>query len=321
MSILVAVAVFAAALCVVEGIFFLLADRFYGESRVVRTRLASAPDAAAGGESATIRRGRQFSAVPWLSAFLSRIRVARTLDNMLLQANIQQPVALFALLSFMLLSGGFCAALVITDDYLLSGALAAISGIAPTLYVTARKRRRLRKFERQLPDALDLLARSLRAGHALSTGLRMVAREFDDPIGTEFHKTQAQIALGVSIDQAVKALTQQIDCAELKFFAISLVIQRETGGNLAELLENISTLIRSRLRLRGHVRSLSAESRLSAAILVGIPFVMAFVLWIINPSYIETLFGDPIGKRLVLAALLMMLIGIIVIRRMVRTRI
>ncbi len=306
---------------VIEGVFLFLGDRLDGEARAVRARLRAPTDTALRTESTAVKRSRRLSAIPWLDRFLSRISLMRWLNNALLQANMRQPVAVFVLLSFVLLSGGFCAGLILSDSFLFSGFFAALTGMGPTLYVIARKRRRIRKFERQLPDALDLLARSLRAGHALSTGLRMVAREFDDPIGTEFHKTQAQIALGVSVEQAVKALAEQIDCAELKFFAVSIIIQRETGGNLAEILESISTLIRSRFRLRGHVRSLSAEVRLSATILMSLPFVMAFVLWLMNPSYIATLFNDPIGKRLVSAALLMMMLGIVVIRRMVRIRV
>jgi tight adherence protein B len=320
MSIVIAVAVFIAALCAIEGAFLLLRDRLDGEARAVRARLRALADVPSRTESGDVKRNRPLSAIPWLDRLLARVSLMGRLDDALLNANVVQPLAVFVLLSFVLLSGGFCACLVLSDSLLFSALFAVLLSTGPTLYVVARKRRRMQKFERQLPDALDLIARSLRAGHALSTGLRMVAREFDDPIGTEFQKTQAQIALGASIEQAVKALTERIDCADLKFFAVSIIVQRETGGNLAEILENISTLIRGRFRLRGRIRSLSAEARLSATILISIPFAMAFVLWFVNPSYIEILFKDSIGRRLVFAALLMMMLGVVVIRRMVRSR-
>lgn len=320
MTVAIAVAVFIAVLLVAESVFLVLRDRVGGEARAVRARLRTLADAPVRSENADIKKNRVLSSIPRFDRLLSKIPLMGRLDGVLVQANVRQPLAVFALLSFALLAGGFCVCLVLSDSLLLSAFVGILAGTGPAFYVMARKRQRVEKFERQFPDALDLMARSLRAGHALSTGLRMVAREFDDPVGTEFHRTQAQIALGGSVEQAVKALTERIDCADLRFFAVSVVVQRETGGNLAEILENISTLIRSRFRMRGRIRGLSAEARLSAAVLIGIPFAMAFVLWFVNPSYIGVLFHDPMGKRLVFAALLMMTLGIVVIRRMVRSR-
>lgn len=320
MIIAIAVVVFVATLFVAEAVFLVLRGRLDGEARAVRERMRALGDVSPGSGSTDIKKSRMLSSIPWLDRLMSRISLLERLDRALLQANLRGPLAVFALLSLALLAAGFCVCLVLSDNALLSIAVGILAGAGPILYVIARKRERVRKFERQLPDALDLMARSLRAGHALSTGLRMVAREFGDPVGTEFHKTQAQIALGVSVEQAIKALTERIDCADLKFFAVSVVIQRETGGNLAEILENISTLIRSRFRLRGRVRGLSAEARLSAGILAAIPFAMAFILWFVNPSYLGVLFQDPVGKKLMVAALLMMALGVAIMRRMVRSR-
>ena len=179
----------------------------------------------------------------------------------------------------------------------------------------------MRKFERQLPDALDLVARSLRAGHAFSGGLQMVADEFDDPLGTEFQRTVAQINLGVSIEQALKNLADRVDCPDLKFFAVSVIIQRESGGNLAEILESISSLIRERFRLRGKIRTLTAEGKLSAGILVGIPFFVAFALSFMNPDYVRVLSTDPTGKILVAVALIMMGIGIAWMKKMITLKV
>jgi tight adherence protein B len=175
----------------------------------------------------------------------------------------------------------------------------------------------MKKFERQLPDALDLIARSLRAGHAFSTGLGMVGQEFDDPVGPEFRKAQLQVGFGVSVDQALKALVQRVDCPDIRFFAVSVIIQRESGGNMAEILEGISSLIRARFKLRGKIRALAAEGKLSAIILLAIPFFMAFALSIVNPDYLAVLTVDPLGKILVICALLMMMIGVLSVKKMI----
>jgi tight adherence protein B len=168
---------------------------------------------------------------------------------------------------------------------------------------------------------MDLIARALKAGHALSGGLQLVGEEFGDPIGTEFERTVNEINFGVAVPEALKALARRVDCNDLKFFVMSVIIQRETGGNLAEILENIARLIRERFKLHGRIRVLSAEGKLSAIILVAIPFFLGFVLSIINPEYINTLFEDPIGIVLVIFACVMMAFGILMMKKMVAIRV
>jgi len=193
--------------------------------------------------------------------------------------------------------------------------------LIPFVYIYVKKRKRMRKFERQLPDTMDLIARALKAGHALSGGLQLVGEEFGDPIGTEFQRTVNEINFGVAVPDALKALAQRVDCKDLKFFVMSVIIQRETGGNLAEILENIARLIRERFKLQGRIRVLSAEGKLSAIILVAIPFFLGFALSIINPDYINTLFEDPIGIVLLVFASVMMALGILMMKKMVAIRV
>ena len=147
----------------------------------------------------------------------------------------------------------------------------------------------MQRFEEQLPDALELIARSLKAGHAFSSGMKMVTDEFDDPVGTEFAKTLNEINFGVDVTEALKNLAKRVDCPDLNFFVISVILQKETGGNLAEILENIGHLIRERFKFYGRVRTLTAEGRLSAVVLIGLPFVIAFVIFLLNPEYIKIL--------------------------------
>ena len=147
----------------------------------------------------------------------------------------------------------------------------------------------MKKFERQFPEALDLMARSLRAGHAFSGGLQMVAQEFDDPMGAEFLRVMNEINYGSPVDQALKNLTHRIDVKDLTFFTVSVIMQRETGGNLAAILESIARLVRERFKLQGKIRALSAEGKLSAIILLALPFFVALALSIINPTYLTGL--------------------------------
>lgn len=179
----------------------------------------------------------------------------------------------------------------------------------------------MQKFQRQLPDALDLVARSLKAGHAFSGGLKMVAEEFDNPVGVEFDKTMNEINLGVEVTELLKNLSNRVDCLDLNFFIISVIIQRETGGNLAEILENIARLIRERFKLHGRIRVLAAEGKLSAMILIALPFFVAFVISILNPKYIGTLITDPIGHILIAVAIIMMTLGILIMIRMIKIKV
>jgi tight adherence protein B len=321
MIIVIVAAVFIGVLCLIEGALLFLKDRFDIEMRNIRARLKFMSDESRGKDVVNLRRNRPLSAIPWLNKILIRIPLLQWLDIVLLQSGLKQPLGVFVLLSLIFVFAGLFFGFVLTEHLLLPVAFAAALAAAPTFYILLKKKKRVKKFEKQLPEALDLIARSLRAGHAFSTGLRMVAQEFGDPIGTEFQKTQAQINLGMSTEQALKAMTERIDCTDLQFFSVSVIIQRETGGNLAEILENISALIRNRFSLRGRIRALSAEGKLSAMILMGIPFGIALVLWAINPSYIKVLFEDPLGQKLLLCALSMMAVGIFVIKKMIDVKI
>jgi tight adherence protein B len=199
--------------------------------------------------------------------------------------------------------------------------LALFLGVMPFLYLILLKQKRMAKFQEQLPDAMDLIARALKAGHAFSGGLAMVADEFSDPIGTEFRKTIDEINFGVGTDLAMKNLAHRVDCPDLQFFVVSVIIQRETGGNLAEILEKIASLVRERFKLYGKIRSLAAEGKLSAVILLILPPAIAVYLLLVQPEYIGLLFKDPLGIAMVVGAFIMMLIGTYVMKRMIEIKV
>jgi tight adherence protein B len=165
------------------------------------------------------------------------------------------------------------------------------------------------------------MARALKAGHAFPAGLKMVADEMEDPIGTEFDKTLGEINFGIEVSEALKNLSRRVDCPDLRFFVISIIIQRETGGNLAEILVNIAHLIRERFKLHGRIRVLSAEGKFSAIVLIALPFLVALLLTFLNPDYLRLLITDPIGHFMLGFALVTMILGILVMKKMVAIKV
>lgn len=165
------------------------------------------------------------------------------------------------------------------------------------------------------------MARALKAGHTFGGGMRMVADEFDGPIGPEFGKTLDEINYGLDVNRALLNLEDRVDCMDLKFFVVSVNIQRETGGNLAEIIDKISSLVRARFALFGKVKVLSAEGRLSALILVLLPFFIAGILYVVNPGYISLLWTRELGQSMAWGAVISMTVGVITIRRLVKIRV
>ena len=268
-----------------------------------------------------LERRVKLSEVPWLNRFLLKLNWSQKMNLLLEQAAISQPLGVFFLLSLLLAGVGFIVGSWVISSYLVGALLACLLAALPLLYILSKKRRRMLKFERQLPEALDLMARSLKAGHAFTGGLKMVADEMDDPIGTEFDKTLGEINFGVDVQTALKNLSLRVDCPDLRFFVISVIIQRETGGNLAEILENIAYLIRERFKLHGRIRVLSAEGKFSAIVLIALPFLVASALIFLNPDYLKILITDPIGNLMVGFAGLMMVLGVLVMKKMVAIKV
>jgi tight adherence protein B len=164
---------------------------------------------------------------------------------------------------------------------------------------------------------MELIARALRAGHSFSTGMKLAADEFDDPIGPEFSEVLDEINFGISVADALKNLASRLECPDLKYFVVSVILQRETGGNLAEIMDTIAYLIRERFKLQGKIRVLSAEGKISAFVLCLLPLVVVIVLRFINPKYIETLIIDPVGRILASVSLCLMVAGVFVMRRII----
>lgn len=271
-------------------------------------------------ESPEILRKRVLSTIPRFNEVLLKSPLRR-LDKLVRQANAPYPLGVFLLSSFVLALMGVLVSAAFTRVPLASAPAVLLSGSLPFGYLAVRKRRRMQKFQRQLPEALELIGRALRAGHAFTSGMKLAADNFDDPLGPEFEATLNEINFGVSVPDALKALSERIDCLDLKYFVVSVIIQREVGGNLAEVIESIARIVRERFRFDDKVRVLAAEGKFSAQILVALPFLIFGVLTVLNPEYIGMLLTEPMGKAMCLGAGCMMLVGIFIISKMIKIRV
>jgi tight adherence protein B len=204
-------------------------------------------------------------------------------------------------------------------------ALAPIAGVAfstlPIIWLMFKRKRRLKKFAAQLPEALELVARALRAGHSLASGFRLVASEMSDPIGSEFNRVFEEQNLGIPFEEALESLTERVPNLDLKFFATAVVLQRQTGGDLAEILDKIGTLIRERFKIWGQVQALTGEGRLSGVVLLALPPLLFVTVYRMNPDYLMLLFTDELGKKMLIGGILMQIFGALVIRKIVNIRV
>lgn len=264
---------------------------------------------------------RLLSDSPFLERLLMRIPRVHSLDRLLVQSGMQLSIAGFIGYTGMAILGGVAIASLFNFSVFATILSASIAGALPFYFVLSSRRKRLDKFELQLPDAIDLIARALKAGHAFSSALSMVAEEGPEPIAEEFRVTFDEVNYGISLQDALMSLSTRIPSTDLRYFVIAVLIQRESGGNLSELLENISGLIRARLKLLGTIKVLSAEGRLSAWILTCLPFVLALVIYLINPGFLSLLFTDPIGPMLIAGALTLMVVGIFIMSRIIKIRV
>ena len=315
------VALFLLSVLSIESFLYLRRRLRNSSPTKVRKRLKGVTDLKMGKPSPEILRQRNLSSIPVLNNILYHTPGVRRLDRLAQQANAPYAIGVYILLSIVL---GLIVYFISTQMTMNLG-IAVLAGIAasaaPYIYLIITKKNRMEKFLRQLPEALDMIARGLRAGHAFATGMKLAIDNFEDPLGTEFSETLDEINFGVSVPEALKHLAYRIDCPDLRFFVISVILQRETGGNLAEIIEGISHIIRERFRFHDKVRVLSAEVKLSAKVLVALPFVILLALYLMNPGYVNIMFEEELGRMMLWGAGFLMLLGIIVIMKMIKIRV
>ncbi len=241
----------------------------------------------------------QQAALSWSTTRLFRTMAIMAMPGLLL--GILFPVLLNAALSCLVFAGAGAA--------------------LPYYYVRRLRNKRMAKLEAQLPDAMDFLSRSMRAGHAFVISVGMVGEDLPDPLGQEFRTLFNEQNLGASLNAAFANLTRRVPLLDMRFFASAVLLQRQTGGNLSEILGGLSEVIRERFRLRGHVKAVSAHGRMTAGILTALPLLTAGALLMVAPGYLQGMFSDPDGKKLVMGAVLAQVIGNFIIRKIVRIKV
>jgi tight adherence protein B len=271
-------------------------------------------------ESGTLLRGQkdQPAWVRQLSASTPRIR-----DLGILLERAGSSTSIEALLLMCAgLGVGFGAALLILTRFLPFALLGAvIGGYLPIFFLKRKAQRRSDAFESSLPEAIDLLGRAIRAGHPLSAGFKMVAEELKDPISTEFQRTFEEQRFGLPFDDAIIAMADRVQLIDVRILVTAILIQREVGGNLAEVLDNLATVIRARFTIRRQLRVYTAQGRFSGYTLAVLPIIVGFLIYALNPDYMKLLFTHPIGRLLVFLAVVMQIVGFLWIRKIINIEI
>ena len=298
---------------------------FLGESlREVRRRrdfrrqleaVTGKDEAGDGGLTTTILREREDGTA--FDSALTSLPQFRDLKLLLEQADLAWTPGTFVMISLGL-AAALSASAFILSQRLLPTALAGIAGFMfPYMYVRRLRTRRIRRFEEQFPEAIDLLGRSIRAGHAFPTGLKVVAEESPDPMGTEFRQIFDEQKFGLPLEESLLGLADRVDLVDVRIFITAILIQREVGGNLAEILDKIAYTIRERFTLQRQIRVYTAQGRLTGYILAALPILLGMAITALNPTYMAILFEDPMGKFLIALAAILQFVGFLLIRRII----
>ena len=314
-----ALAAFVAVVLCLEGLYNLWASRHSPQARRITARL----DALAGDPvtRASIERVQQAQRLPRLNELLGRAAPGQALHAWVGTSGLQVSAAELLIMSGALGLLGLVLPSTLGQAAVLGAALGLGLAVLPWWRVAHARRQRIERIERQFPQALDLMSRAMRAGHAFGSAVRMVAEELPEPLGQDFRVLFDEMSYGVPAPTALAHLAERVPLPDVSYFVVAVMIQRESGGNLAELLDKISTIVRERLKLHGEIRTLSAEGRLSAIILTALPFAVGVVVNVVNPQFMAVLWTDPSGLRMVGAALFMMVLGTLWMRRIIRIRV
>lgn len=309
---------FLAVVLLIEGLYVYWNDTKSPEVKRVGERLRAI---SAGGHTEAsdlkLLKQRMLSESPSLQRLLYRMPRVQQLDRMMQQAGDSNTVSHLLSISAILAFAGLLAGVMLRWPWFFTLGLMIFLGLMPFLVLLRRRNKRLRSIEAQLPDAMDLISRALRAGHSFPSALGMVGTESPEPIAGEFRITSDEIGFGVSIDNALNNLAGRVPSPDMSYFAMAVIIQRETGGNLSELLAKLAELVRERFKLFAKVRVLAAEGKMSAYILTALPFLVAGAINALNPKYLAVLLTDPVGINLVYGAVVIMAIGVFVMWRII----
>jgi tight adherence protein B len=321
-AILIALLVFAV---VALGTFVVasLFDQRRAQARLIKDRLATvqkAPEREPDEELALLR-DEQLSEIPALDSLLRRSARVSAMQEALLQAGMKFRAGNFLVICLLSGVGVGLVVLLWSRNPAITWAALIIGAFLPYAFVSYRRQKRFEKIEELFPEAIDTLARAVRAGHAFTTALEMISNETTEPLASEFRKLYEEQKFGMPVRDALMNLTGRVPLVDVKFFVTAVMLQRETGGNLAEILDNLSYVIRERFKIQRQVRVHTAQGRLTMALLMAMPPVVVAVLAVFSPEFVRPLFYDPIGHSLLVASIALQTIGYFVIRKIIKIQV
>jgi tight adherence protein B len=261
---------------------------------------------------------RPSEGLPIIDRLFAKLEAGPRLSRLIEQSGVKTTPSTVLVLSLGAALVGGLLVLIFTRQVVLAPLGALITGVLPIGFLLQRRGARLRKFEEYFPEALDLMARALRAGHAFQTAMGMAGDELKEPVGPEFKKTFDQQNFGLPLKDALHQLTERVPILDVRFFVTAVLIQRETGGNLSEILENLAHVVRERFKIRRQVRVHTAHGRFTAGVLLSLPPAMGVMLSMINPDHMDLLFKERIGQTMIMVAIVMQTIGFFWIRKVIK---
>jgi tight adherence protein B len=316
------VLLFVAVVLTIEGGYLWWNSQHGPAARRIESRIRAL---SAGGqlqkERLTILKDRMLRESSALDKVLMQLPRVQTLDLFVQQSGLNWSATRLIAVSVAIPIVAFAVGMFLPVPVMFVAPGALATGALPYLYVSRQRRKRLARLEKQLPDAADTISRALRAGHSFPSAIGMVATEFPEPMSAEFRITFDEINYGVPLNDALMNMAKRVPIRDLRYFVIAVLIQRETGGNLAEVLDSIALLIRERFKLFDKVRVLSAEGKLSAWVLGLLPFITGGAMFVINRGFLEVLWTDPAGAKVIGVMLGLMASGVYSMRRIIRIRV
>ena len=300
-----------------------LFDQRSAQARLIRDRLATvqkAPEREPDQELALLR-DEQLSEIPAFDTLLRRSARVSAMQEALLQAGMKLRAGNFLVLCVLSGIAVAIAALVWSRNPAIAWAGLILGSFLPYAVVSYRRQKRFEKIEELFPEAIDTLARAVRAGHAFTTALEMISNETSEPLATEFRKLYEEQKFGMPVRDALMNLTERVPLVDIKFFVTAVMLQRETGGNLAEILDNLSYVIRERFKIQRQVRVHTAQGRLTMALLMAMPPAVVAILAVFSPEFVHPLFYDPIGHSLLVVSIALQTIGYFVIRKIIKIQV
>jgi tight adherence protein B len=311
MALTLAALTFLIIVLIIGGVFFASTGTTAPDKIVAKRLDAIERSAKRGTESLELNvvRDELLSDVPAIHRILLKWKWSDKLRNFIGQAGMKVKPGRLILLSFVVALVAFLVAHQMTANLLLSVLAIPVGILIPFGVVYFKRKSRLKAFEKIFPEAIDLLGRAVRAGHSFSTGLEMITTELPEPVSGEFRTTFEEQNFGLPLRDALLNLSERVPLIDVRFFVTAVLIQKETGGNLAEILDNLAHVVRERFRILGEVRIKTAQGRMTAAILIALPPIMGLVLRVLNPNYMRPLFHDPMGPYIIGLAVFLQLVG------------